>query len=116
MTAATRGEVPPWTCDPRFILCPDEHLYMFRKTGMVRDMRRMAGHDFFRCEDCKPASHFFVVFSTSPDPHATCYLISEACWRQWINDPNVETRSTQEMLYLIRDPKGRNYNPNYRPR
>lgn len=102
-----------WVCDPRFLLCPEEHLYTFHDKGMHRDMRRMEGHDFFRCEICKPASHFFVVFSKSPDPTAYCYLISEDCWREWME--RDDEYSTTEMLHLIRDPLGRSYNPNFRP-
>lgn len=102
-----------WMCDPRFLFCPDDHLYAFHQTGMHRDARRIEGHDFFRCDICKPASHFFVIFRKLPDPTATCYLISEACWKEWM--ASDEQFSSLEMLYLIRDPAGRSYNPSFRP-
>lgn len=105
-----------WTCQSNFILCPDDHLYTYHEQGMLRDMRRLEGHDFFKCTMCKPASHFFVVFSTSPDPHATCYLISPDCWKEWATDPSATTLSTPEMLHRLRDPAGRSYNPYFRPR
>lgn len=105
-----------WSCHPRFILCPDDHLYTFRESGMHRDHRLISGHDFFRCDHCKPSSHFFVVFSTTPDLNATCYLISEECWREWYNAPDQALLPTREMLNLIRDPAGRSYNPTYTPR
>ncbi len=105
-----------WNCDPRHLLCPADHLYQFRAHGMLRDQRRITGHDFFRCEQCKPPSHFFVIFSTTPDPHATAYLISEACWKTFVNEPEPLALSTLETLYLLRDPLGRSYNPNWRPK
>lgn len=102
-----------WTCDPRAVFCVNEHLYTFREAGMDRDHRRLSGHEFFRCRECDKPTYFFAVFSTSPDPHVTCYLISEDCWKEWMNSD--ESCSTQEMLYRIRDPFGRSYNPTFRP-
>lgn len=104
-----------WSCHPRFLLCPDDHLYLLRG-DMQRDHRLLNGHDFFRCNTCKPASHFFVVFSTQPDLNASCFLISEACYKEWINAPDQALLPTREMLSLIRDPLDRSYNPNYIPR
>lgn len=105
-----------WTCASNVIMCPAGHVYWHKKEGgMQRDHRRLTGHDFFRCEKCKPASHFFVVFHTTPDPHATAYLISEECYREWAHDPNPQSLSTPEMLHLLRDPAGRSYNPTWRP-
>lgn len=102
-----------WSCHPRAIFCPAHHLMRFG--DVPRDHRWLTGHDFLRCEKCRPASHYFVVFSTTPDLHATCYLISETCWREWVNAPDGAMLPTREMLYLIRDPVGRNYNPNFNP-
>lgn len=113
--AQGRDDLKPriWVCDPRFIMCNDEHLYMFRDKGMDRDHRRLEGHEFFRCRECGPETFFFAVFSTSPDPHTVCYAISEESWKEWMNRDDVF--STREMLYLLRDPDGKSLNPNYVP-
>jgi hypothetical protein len=102
-----------WNRDPRFLTCPADHLYRFRDVGMQRDHRRLSGHDFFRCTECKPPSYFFVVFSTTPDPIATCYLINEETWKAFVNDPSPRPLSTLEVLFLIKDPLGRSYHPSY---
>lgn len=105
-----------WVCDPRFITCPRDHLYSFKKQeGFSRDHRRLSGYEFFQCRQCAPATFWFAVFTTQPTPAAFCYEISESCWKEWMDDNAQLVLSTTEMLYLIRDPQGRSYNPTFRP-
>lgn len=113
--------LPPiswWTCYSNFITCPPdrgEHLLRVKKTDYELDLRRVAGHAFLVCHECNPPCFFFAVLTSTPDSYATCYLISKESYRQWARDPSNETKSTPEMLYLLRDPQGNSLNPNWRP-
>lgn len=113
--ASVRGEYGTviWPADPRYLVCPDGHLFRMILTGMRRDGRGLLGHDFFRCEQCAPPSHWFSVFARTPDPLVLNFLISEDCWRAWM-DRSGDTPSTQEMLAIVTDPMGRNYYPHFR--
>lgn len=119
MTTATKVAKPdrPWVCYSNFLTCsPDgeEHLLRYKSAGFVGDVRGLEGHAFFSCTECRPATYFFAVFSKSPDPHATCYPISEIAFKQWSLDPTATTKTTPEMLWLLRDPAGRSLNPNWK--
>lgn len=99
-----------WHTYPNFLVCQNEHLLKFYETGYRADMRRLSGHGFFECRQCQPSTYFLAVFSTSPDPHTTCYALSRESFEQWDKNPEP-TPPTPELLYLIRDPAGRSYNP-----
>lgn len=109
-----------WYCDPNFLTCcPNgdgkEHLLKFYETGYRVDLRRMSGHAFIECRQCQPSSYFFAVFTRDPAPTVTCYAISREDFAQWDKDPSATTLPTSEMLYRLRDPQGRSYNPHWRP-
>lgn len=107
------AENTTWTCHHRAIKCRAGHVYKLKQDGMQRNHMALSGHDFFRCDKCNPSCFWFAVFSTTPDRYATCYQVSEECWREWQTDePSLPTT---EMLYVIRDPAGRSHNPNFRP-
>lgn len=108
----------PWTCYSNFLTCDPggkEHLIRFKSERFSADMRRVSGHAFIMCDQCKPATYFFVVYATTPDPHATCHPISRESYLQWYNEGGAESKSTPEMLYLLRDPAGQSLNPTWRP-
>jgi hypothetical protein len=105
-------------CYSNFLTCAPvngEHLLRYHKAGFRADVRGLSGHAFFSCDSCQPETYMFVVFSTSPDPHATCYPISRECYKQWVNDPTATTASTPEMLHRLQDPDGNSLNPTWRP-
>jgi hypothetical protein len=109
-----------WYCDPNFLTCcPDgtegEHLLRYMKANYRVDMRRLSGHAFFECRQCQPATYFFAVFTRDPSPAVTCYAISKEDFDFWDRDPSATTLSTAEMLYRLKDPDSRSYNPYYRP-
>jgi hypothetical protein len=109
-----------WTCYSNFITCrPDaggnEHLLKYGRSGFHADMRGLSGHAFFECKQCQPATFFFAVFHTAPDPYVVCYAIGEESFRLWDRDQSATTKTTPEMLHLLRDPEGRSINPNWRP-
>jgi len=99
-----------WSCYPNYLVCQNDHLLKYYETGYQADLRRMSGHSFFECRQCQPSTYFFAVFSTSPDPHVTCYALSRESFEHW-NKTDEPTPPTPEMLYRIRDPQGRSYNP-----
>lgn len=104
-----------WHCDPNAIICQHgDHLLAFYDSGYRADLTRMNGHLFAKCVQCEPPCYFLGVFATLPSPMVTCYRLSEASYREWdrSNDP---TPPTSELLYRLRDPHGRSYNPNFRP-
>lgn len=125
MTApAPKKHVPvaraAWTCYSNFVTCcPDEygkeHLLKLYESGYRGDMRRLSGHGFLECRQCQPSSYFLAVYSTTPTPIVTCYAICKEDYDTWVNDPSAETLPTPEMLYRLRDPDGRSYNPYWRP-
>jgi hypothetical protein len=102
-----------WHCYPNFLVCRHEHLLRYDKH--VANLDGVSGHAFFRCNQCKPATYFFVVISTTPDSHAECYAIDEASFRAWEADVGDKTCSTPEMLYKLRGPDGQSLNPKWRP-
>lgn len=110
-----------WVCESNYLTCnphaeAGEHLLRFHQTGYRADLRRVSGHAFLECKQCDPASFFFAVFTTTPSPMVTCYAISKESYEEYEKDPSATTLSTPEMLYRLRDPDGRSYNPYYRPR
>lgn len=104
-----------WSCHHRAIKCPNGHLYELKVKGMQRDHQSLQGHEFFRCDRCTPSTYWFVVFSTTPDRHASCYEISLDCWREWQSNPADTTLPTTEMLHMLRSPDGTSYNPQWIP-
>ncbi len=119
MTAPARQPVATtiWHCESNFLTCPNDHLLKFYETGYRADLRRVEGHAFFECKQCRPEpSYFFAVFVSRPSPMATCYEISKDSYVQWEKDAAATTLPTPEMLYQLRDPKGRSYNPHFKPR
>lgn len=110
----------PWVRNPNFLTCQHGHLLKFNDMregnakGWRGDLRRLSGHAFFECKTCRPPTFFFAVFVTEPDPHVMCYALDEGAYREWDSDPSSVTLSTPEMLYQLRDPDGRSYNPNWR--
>lgn len=116
MSATARATEPGtvmWPANPRYIVCPNDHLMRVKLTGMHRDGSGLLGHDFFRCDECAPPSHWFGVFTRTPEPVLFNFLISEECWREWMGRAG-DTPGTLEMLSIITDPLGRNYHPNFR--
>jgi hypothetical protein len=121
--SAQRARVPVgtavWVCDPNFITCNPhgegrEHLLAFYEAGYRADLRRLNGHAFLECRQCKPPSFMFAVFTAVPSPMVTLYAIDQASYDEWIRT-GEGTPSTPEMLYRLRDPQGRSYNPYWRP-
>ncbi len=104
-----------WHCDPNMIVCRDGHPLLLYKSGYRGDDRGLVGHAFRRCMTCRPTTPFFALFIVHPSPLVVCYLLSEDSYEEWRTRGGDETPATQELLYLLRDPDGRSYNPNWRP-
>jgi hypothetical protein len=103
-----------WHCDPNAIICRDDHLLTLYKTGYRADFRRMNGHAFVECQLCTPRSYFLALFTTQPSPMVTCDAIDHASYIEWDRSGDA-TPPSPELLYRLRDPQGRSYNPHYRP-
>jgi len=104
-----------WHCDPNAIVCRNgDHLMAFYEHGYRADLRRMSGHAFLQCLRCDPHEYFFALFSSHPSPMVTCYALSKDSYDEWDRSPEP-TPPTPELLYRLKDPEGRSYNPYYRP-
>lgn len=103
-----------WHCDPNAIVCPNDHLLAFYRTGYRGDLRRVAGHAFFECRECEPFTRFLILFIKDPSPMAVCYLLSKESFDEW-NTSSEQTPPTPELLYRLTDPEGKSYNPHWRP-
>lgn len=104
-----------WHCDPNAIVCErGDHLLAHYEQGYRADMRRMSGHAFLQCLNCKPHQYFFALFAQFPSPMVTCYELSKESYDEWDRTPE-ETPPTPELLYRLRDPEGRSYNPFFTP-
>lgn len=119
MSRAERDRVPlarqPWVCEPNFIVCSDDHLLALYKAEYRGDFRRLSGHTFLECRDCKPSTYFLAVFAKIDGlATVTCYDLNQPSFIEWDrgNDP---TPSTPELLYRLRDREGRSHNPYWRP-
>ena len=103
-----------WHCDTNYIVCPGDHLLALYKAGYRADLRRVSGHAFMECRECNPISYFFALFAQQPSPMVICYLLSKDAYDEWSQSPEP-TPPTPELLYRLRDPEGRSYNPMWRP-
>lgn len=109
----------PWHCDPNAIVCEHgNHLLAYYKAGYRADMRRLTGHAFFECRDCKEesghSSYFLAVFIRDPSPLVLCYALDKPSFDEW-DKSNEPTPPTAELLHRVRDPQGRSHNPYWRP-
>lgn len=102
-----------WHCDPNALTCPMGHLKREKDSGF-RSSVEIAAHGFHECMKCDPHSFFFAHYTNRPSPIVTCYLISEESYREWFPRAG-DTPPTQEMLYHLRAPDGKRYNPTYQP-
>lgn len=104
-----------WHCDPNAIICElGDHLLAFYESGYRADMTRLSGHMFAKCAQCAPHCHMLLVFSPLPSPIVYCYRLSGESYTEW--DRSQEpTPPTSELLYRVRDPDGRSFNPYWRP-
>ncbi len=108
----------PWHCDPNAIVCEHEHLLAFYKAGYRADLRRLVGHAFLECRDCKEqfgrSTYFLALFVRDPSPLVLCYPLSKESFDEW-DKTNEPTPPSGELLYRLRDPQGRSHNPYWRP-
>jgi len=104
-----------WHCDPNAIVCQQgDHLMAFYETGYRADWRRISGHAFFQCRKCTPPQYFFACFTQYPHPMVTCYALSRESYEEW-DKSDEPTPPTPELLYRLRDPDGKSYNPWWHP-
>lgn len=96
-----------WHCEANFPQCSQGHVYMFRKAGVAEDRRRLVGHLFACCQQCKPSTFYFGIACDLPSPMLTCYEITKPQYDQWVNSDDDRITSTK-MLHLL------GYHPNYR--
>lgn len=104
---------PIWHCDAQAVTCQHGHLWRHYKHGYRADFRRLSGHAFLECQQCVPPTFIFAHFITQPSPMVMCYAIDFESFKTW-SKTEEPTPPTTELLYLLRDPEGRNYNPSFR--
>lgn len=103
-----------WVCEANVLTCQHEHALVTHKSKFGLDQRRVDGHLFGYCQHCQPTTFFFGIVTSRPSPMVTCYAIDKAQYDRWQMDTD-DPRSSPEMLYLLRGPDGRSYNPSWRP-
>lgn len=102
-----------WHCEANYLTCAVGHFFRWGKAGFAVDQRRVAGHMFLSCQQCRPSTFFFAILSDAPTPLATCYAIDRGQYDQWLNSVDDRLSSTH-MLHLLSGPNGLSYHPNYR--
>lgn len=109
------GYPPIWHCSPNELRCQAGHVRKHHKEGFHVDQRRVDGHLFFMCDECKRTA--LGVVTSRPSPMVTCYAISRAHFDYWVGttddevEPRLEEdRETQDLLYRL------GYNPTYQRR
>lgn len=112
-TATDSVAGPIWVCDPSTVTCVNDHPLLFHKSD-YRGTLKLLGHAFLKCETCHPVSRFFALFIKHPSPIVVCYLLARESYDEW-EPETAEDPPTQELLYHLRDPQGRSYNPTWRP-
>jgi hypothetical protein len=105
-----------WQADANAIFCKSgDHLLAFYEAGFRGDMRRMTGHAFFQCRNCRPFSQFLAVFSKIDGlAEVRCYALNEESYKEWDSNQDA-TPPTPELLCKLRDPEGKSHNPYYLP-
>lgn len=96
-----------WHCESNYPMCSHGHVYKFAKAGVAEDRRRLVGHVFVCCQQCKPSTFFFGIATDAPSPIVTCYRITKEQYDQWVNSADERVTSTQ-MLHLL------GYHPHWR--
>lgn len=103
-----------WECNPNHILCESgDHLLAYYESGYRRSSQGLSGHDWLQCRNCNPPCYFLAVCSTKPSPIVYCFAISRETYMEW--ESQNDTPPTDELLYHIRDPDGKSFNPYWRP-
>lgn len=104
-----------WVCDPNAIVCAFcDSLLAYYASGFRSNRRDMSGHDWIMCKNCDPATYFLAVASPLPYPMVTCYPISRESYVRW-DTAAGRSPPTPELLYYLRDPLGRSWNPYWQP-
>jgi hypothetical protein len=105
-----------WQCYPNFIACQrGDHLWAHYKAGVRVDFRGMQGPLLIECRQCDPPQYYLAVFSMSQRTHVTCYELSKASYDEFNTRFEDALPEIPELLYRLRAPDGRSYNPNWRP-
>jgi hypothetical protein len=105
---------PPWYCDPNGVKCRHGHMLKLNRSGYSGDLRRLVGHAFFECKLCTTPTWFLAIFCREPSPLVLCYAITHEAYAAWTKTDEL-TPPTAELLYTLRDPNDRSYNPTWRP-
>lgn len=104
-----------WVCDPNYVVCAHcDSLWTHHIQGFRVGLNDIAGAVPFMCDNCKPPTYFMAVFAPLPSPMVTCYPLSRDSYLHWDKHPG-KFPPTAELLYYLRDPQGRSFNPYWRP-
>jgi hypothetical protein len=79
-----------------------------RRKGFHLDQRRVDGHIFVACDQCKPTTFAFGIITSRPSPIIAFYAITREQYHFWINTTDEELepaldedRETMDLLHRL---------------
>lgn len=119
MTRPTPQRLPvgtgQWVCDVNAVVCRFcDTMMAYYKDGFRANAGQMSGPMPVACYNCKPHTYFMLLYQPLPSPIATCYPLSRESYVQW-DSAGSRYPPVPELLYHMRDPQGRSYNPYWQP-